>query len=68
LVLVVGTSALVYPAAELPLTALGRGVAVVQINPDRTDLDDLATFRLRGTAAGILHELVRRAWPDVDRG
>jgi NAD-dependent deacetylase len=46
LVLVVGTSALVYPAAELPLTALARGAAVVQINPDRTDLDDLATFQI----------------------
>jgi NAD-dependent deacetylase len=68
LVLVVGTSALVYPAAELPLTALARGAAVVQINPDRTDLDDLATFRLGGTAARVLPALVRQAWPDVDRG
>jgi NAD-dependent deacetylase len=59
---------LVYPAAELPLTALARGTAVVQINPDRTDLDDLATFRLRGTAARVLPEVVRRAWPDLDRG
>jgi NAD-dependent deacetylase len=33
LVLVAGTSALVYPAAELPLTALARGAAVVQVNP-----------------------------------
>ncbi len=68
LVLVVGTSALVYPAAELPLTALARGAVVVQINPDRTDLDDLATFRLRGTAAQVLPELVRQAWPEAGFG
>jgi NAD-dependent deacetylase len=66
LVLVVGTSALVYPAAELPLTALARGTAVVQINPDRTDLDDIATFQIKGTAARVLPELVRLAWPGVD--
>ena len=68
LVLVVGTSALVYPAAQLPLTALARGVAVVQINPDATDLDDLATFRIRDTAARFLPEMVRQAWPDADQG
>jgi NAD-dependent deacetylase len=66
LVLVVGTSALVYPAAELPLTALARGTAVVQINPDSTDLDDLATFRLRGTAARVLPALVRQGWPNPE--
>ncbi|CRI66858.1 NAD-dependent deacetylase [Thiocapsa sp. KS1] len=66
LVLVVGTSSLVYPATELPLTALARGADVVQINPDRTDLDDLATFRIKGTAARVLPELVRQAWPGVD--
>jgi NAD-dependent deacetylase len=60
-VLAVGTSALVYPAAELPLTAIRHGAAPVQVNPARTDLDDLATFRLRGTAARILPELMRQA-------
>ncbi|MFB1488440.1 MULTISPECIES: NAD-dependent deacetylase [unclassified Thiocapsa] len=66
LVLVVGTSALVYPAAVLPLTALEHGAGLVQINPDVTDLDDLATFRIRGTAARFLPELVRQGWPDAD--
>jgi NAD-dependent deacetylase len=66
LVLVAGTSALVYPAAELPLTALARGAAVVQINPDRTDLDDFATFQIKGTAARVLPELMRQAWPGID--
>ena len=66
MVLVAGTSALVYPAAQLPLTALARGVAVVQINPDRTDLDDLATFRIRDTAARFMPEMVRQAWPEAD--
>ncbi len=36
--IVVGTSALVYPAAELPEIALQRGCPVVEINPDATPL------------------------------
>jgi NAD-dependent deacetylase len=36
--LVVGTSAVVYPAAELPSIALRRGCPVIDVNPDSTPL------------------------------
>jgi NAD-dependent deacetylase len=61
----VGTSSVVYPAAEIPQLAARAGAAVVQVNPDRTALDELATFNLRGSAATILPQLVREAWPET---
>jgi NAD-dependent deacetylase len=53
LMLVVGTSGVVYPAAGLARTAAASGRMVV-INPDASDLDDAAHAVLRGTAATLL--------------
>lgn len=61
LVLSVGTSTLVQPAASLPLEALRAGVPVVEINPDATPLTERATFSLRGPAGEILPALVHCA-------
>lgn len=55
LMLVVGTSGMVYPAAGLARMAGGR---VVIINPQPTELDDAADAVLRGTAAQLLPELL----------
>lgn len=52
--IVVGTSALVYPAAELPLIAKQNGATIVEINPEETTLSNQADFSLRGKAAEIL--------------
>jgi len=52
--IVVGTSALVQPAASLPLLAAGRGARIVEINPDATPLTAAADFSLRGKAGEIL--------------
>ena len=57
LVLVVGTSSLVQPAASLPLLALEAGVPVVEVNPERTELSPHVTHRLAGTAARVLPAL-----------
>ena len=38
--LVVGTSAVVYPAAELPSIALRQGKPIVDVNPGRTPISD----------------------------
>ncbi len=54
----IGTSALVYPAAELPLMALRTGAVVVEINPHPTPLTPHATFSLHGAAGEILPALV----------
>ena len=49
--LVIGTSGLVYPAAGLPAEALRNGAKVVIVNPQASELDELATVVVRGTAA-----------------
>jgi NAD-dependent deacetylase len=58
LMLVVGTSGVVYPAAGLARTAAARARMVV-LNPDPSDLDDEADTVLRGTAATLLPELLQ---------
>jgi NAD-dependent deacetylase len=54
LMLVVGTSALVQPAASLPLAALRSGAHVVEINPQPTPLSDLVDEAIREPAAVAL--------------
>ena len=51
---VVGTSAVVQPAASLPLAAAERGARVVEVNPDPTPLTPYADFSFRGKAGEIL--------------
>jgi NAD-dependent deacetylase len=48
--LVIGTSGLVYPAAGLPAEALRHGAKVIVVNPQASELDELATAVVRGTA------------------
>ena len=55
LMLVVGTSGAVYPAAGLARIAGGR---VVVLNPHASELDDAADLVLQGTAAGTLPQLL----------
>ncbi len=50
LFLSIGTSTLVYPAAELPFIAGSNGACVVEVNPDTTPLSKLADFVLREKA------------------
>ena len=54
----IGTSAVVYPAASLPVHALEHGVTVIEINPDPTPLTDKADYVLTGPAGVILPELM----------
>jgi NAD-dependent deacetylase len=56
--LVVGTSGLVYPAAGLPATARQHGAAVITVNPEPTELDGLASACIRGKAAEVLPALL----------
>lgn len=55
LMLVVGTSGVVYPAAGLARAARGR---VVIVNPEPTALDDTADAVLAGTSAALLPRLL----------
>jgi NAD-dependent deacetylase len=54
LFLSIGTSTMVYPAAELPFIAGSNGATVVEINPDVTPLSRLADFVLREKAGVAL--------------
>ncbi|WP_458316909.1 NAD-dependent deacylase [Mycolicibacterium brisbanense] len=60
LVIVVGTSSIVYPAAGLPEAALANGIPVIEVNPQRTPLSDSATVSLRETAVSALPGLLQR--------
>lgn len=62
-VISVGTSILVYPAAEIPELAARWGATVVQVNPAATDLDRSARYNFRGAAGVVLPALVAAAFP-----
>ena len=55
----IGTSALVYPAAGLPIEAVRAGATVVEINPDETPFTELATYSLRGKSGEVLPALLK---------
>ncbi|MBX3052277.1 MAG: NAD-dependent deacylase [Caldilineaceae bacterium] len=58
LLLVVGTSGLVYPAAGLPATAKRAGSRVIEINPEPGPLSPLADICLRGPSGEMLPQLL----------
>ncbi len=51
---VIGTSAVVQPAASLPFEASEAGAKIVEINPDPTPLSLYADFSIRGKSGEIL--------------
>lgn len=51
---VVGTSAVVYPAAYIPITAKKNGSYIVEINIEATELTRLADYSLFGKSGEIL--------------
>ena len=59
LFLSVGTSSLVYPAAGLAELALARGVPVIEVNPNATDLSDRADLVLAGPSGTVLPALLQ---------
>lgn len=56
----VGTSSLVYPAAQLPLATLESGGVVVEINPTVTPLTELADYVFAEKAGEFLPLLVEQ--------
>lgn len=60
----VGTSGIVYPAAELTLRALGRGATVVHVNPARFEISRQEHF-LEGRASEMLPALLSAAFPSA---
>ncbi len=58
--LVVGTSGLVYPAAGLPLLARAGGAMLIEVNVVPSELTRLMDIFLRGAAGQVLSDLVTR--------
>ena len=56
----VGTSAVVYPAAEMPLLAKQSGATLVEINPESTPLSHAYDVHMRGPATAMLAQM----WDD----
>jgi NAD-dependent deacetylase len=56
----IGTSSVVYPAAELPMLARQHGAYTIEINPQKTPISNLMDKVIRGSATNEL----RRWWED----
>lgn len=54
----IGTSAVVYPAAQYPMIAVQRGLPLIEVNPELTPLTEIATEVLRGASGEVLPLLV----------
>jgi NAD-dependent deacetylase len=64
LMLVIGTSAVVHPAASLPAIAKNHGAYLIEVNLERTPLSPYADEVLLGSATQVLPGLWDRLRPD----
>lgn len=62
LFLVLGTSAVVYPAAALPRMALEHGARLIEVNLEPTELSSAADISLHGKIGELLPQIVEGAW------
>jgi len=60
LMLVLGTSGVVYPAAYLPYVAKSRGAKVVEVNVEETPLSHIADVSIRAPAGEVMSRVVER--------
>ncbi|HMO52913.1 MAG TPA: NAD-dependent deacylase [Tepidiformaceae bacterium] len=58
LFLTIGTSAVVYPAADFPVLAKRRGAPLIEINPQETPLSEIADVVIRAPSGLVLPALV----------
>lgn len=56
--LVVGTSGVVQPAASLPFVAQAHGATVIDVNPEHDELAYMADIFLQGAAGTVLPQLI----------
>jgi NAD-dependent deacetylase len=56
--IVVGSSLVVYPAADIPLVAVRSGAQLIVINAEPTPFDELAAVVIRGKSGEVLPEIV----------
>ena len=65
--LVVGTSGVVYPAAAMPMIAREAGATVIDVNPERDALARSCDLFLRGPGGEVLPELVLAVRAHLER-
>ena len=58
--IVAGTSATVFPAAQFPISIRQRGGDLLEVNPYESEITPLCRLALRGAAAEVLPRLVER--------
>jgi NAD-dependent deacetylase len=58
LMIVVGTSGLVSPAADLPRVAKEQGAIIIDVNPDYTTISRYADIRLEGASGVMLPQVL----------
>lgn len=56
--LVIGTSGLVNPAAQLPILAAQNGASIIEVNPDTTPITPLAKVKLTGASGELLPQVI----------
>ncbi|MBN1681752.1 MAG: NAD-dependent deacylase [Anaerolineae bacterium] len=56
--LVVGTSGVVQPAANLPFLARRQGAVIIEVNPSRTPITAIADWHLAGPSGQILPQVI----------
>ena len=56
--LVAGTSATVFPAADFPMEVLRNGGAVIEVNPYESELTAVATLSLQGPGGAVLERFL----------
>lgn len=58
----IGCSMEIFPAANLPYNAVHTGVCLIQINPQKTILDNVANYNIHGKAGEVLPALWLAVW------
>jgi NAD-dependent deacetylase len=66
--LVIGTTNAVYPAASLPERCIRRGIRVIEVTMHRSPISDAVDVYLEGRAAEVLPALVEKVLGDEKKG
>jgi len=59
ILLLVGTSLVVYPAASLPLYAKEKGATLIEINNEPSSFSDLCDYKIMDRAARVVPEIIK---------
>jgi NAD-dependent deacetylase len=55
--LLIGTSSVVYPASSLPVYAKEQGAKIIEINPESTELSNIADYNIYDNAGSVFKKI-----------